>query len=114
MQTIIRRLIVAAGVLIAAAYCWRSLLHSADIDRLPAAQAQINALQTALGAYELDVGGYPNDGEGLAALTSNVGGHPGWDGPYLPRDAAAQSVGSNYIYRCCDANGEPEIEASKK
>lgn len=46
------------------------------------ANIQIQQLRTAMDIYMTDVGRYPSESEGIAALVSG-GGVPGWAGPYL-------------------------------
>jgi general secretion pathway protein G len=47
------------------------------------AYVQIQSLRAALDIFMTDVGRYPADGEGLAALVNGGGGIAGWAGPYL-------------------------------
>lgn len=47
------------------------------------AEAQISQLRAALDIFALDVGRYPSESEGLAALVANPGGLAAWNGPYL-------------------------------
>ena len=49
--------------------------------RIAAARVDIDAISTALDAYEIDNGKYPSSLQGL--LTSS--GEPNWHGPYLKR-----------------------------
>ena len=58
----------------------------------------MNNLLIALKRYNLDCGGYPGDGQGLQALTSNQG-VAGWAGPYLGRASELlDSWGTPYRY----------------
>jgi len=66
------------------------------------ASAQMNAFETALDTYRLDMGAYP---EKLEALRS--GEHPRWDGPYLPKDIPLDPWGNPYIYTTPGENGAP-------
>ena len=47
-----------------------------------AAMSQISSLETALDAYRLDVGEYP---DGLDGLIENDSGRAAWNGPYMRR-----------------------------
>ncbi|MCQ8186499.1 type II secretion system major pseudopilin GspG [Parvularcula maris] len=48
------------------------------------ARTQIEQLSTALELYNVDMGRYPTEQEGLEALVkAPAGGAQGWDGPYL-------------------------------
>ena len=44
---------------------------------------QLDSLATALDLYQLDVGHYPRQANGLAALTTRPSGEEFWKGPYL-------------------------------
>ena len=54
--------------------------------KITVAKAQMSAFQTALGAYKLDTGNFPNTDQGLQALRTLPPGVSNWDGPYLPND----------------------------
>lgn len=47
------------------------------------AQLQIESLSTALDYYQLDVGSYPNQEQGLDALWQKPDGAALWNGPYV-------------------------------
>ncbi|MEM8536410.1 MAG: type II secretion system major pseudopilin GspG [Pseudomonadota bacterium] len=78
--------------------------------RVSAAEAQIAQLRSALDIYLIETGRYPSEQEGLAALVSNAGQVPGWNGPYL-RDGnlPADPWGGDYIYTLND--GQPRIRS---
>lgn len=59
------------------------------------AEAQMNAFETALDTYRLDVGKYP---ESLENLRSS-GGNNRWNGPYLPKAIPMDPWGNPYIYK---------------
>jgi len=65
-----------------------------------AARAQIELLGAALDQYRLDVGAYPNSGQGLDALQRNPNS-PNWSGPYLKKAVPKDPWGNQYKYRCC-------------
>ena len=74
-----------------------------------AARAQIELLGAALDQYRLDVGGYPNSGQGLDALQRNPNA-PNWNGPYLKKAVPKDPWGNAYKYRCCPGqNGEYDL-----
>ena len=52
------------------------------------ARLQIDELELALDLFQLDVGRYPTDQEGLQALLLEPSSAKGWRGPYLKKDAA--------------------------
>jgi general secretion pathway protein G len=57
------------------------------------ASAQMNAFETALDTYRLDMGSYP---EKLEYLRNSE--KPRWDGPYLPKAIPMDPWGNPYIY----------------
>lgn len=60
-----------------------------------AALTQISSLETALDAYRLDVGQYP---ESLEGLIENDSDRAAWNGPYLRRDLPQDPWGNDYVY----------------
>jgi general secretion pathway protein G len=70
-----------------------------QVDRTRAARTQISQLEVALDAFEIDVGRYPANAEGLRALvekpTSNA---DGWQQGYL-KSVPQDPWGRDYIYR---------------
>ena len=74
-----------------------------------AARAQIELLGAALDQYRLDIGAYPNSGQGLDALQRNPNA-PNWNGPYLKKAVPKDPWGNQYKYRCCPGqNGEYDL-----
>jgi len=73
-----------------------------------AAKTQIEMLLTALDAFRLDVGRYPSQEEGLAALVTNPGIEK-WDGPYLKKAVPNDPWGNPYTYRIPGEHGELDI-----
>jgi general secretion pathway protein G len=74
-----------------------------------AARAQIELLGAALDQYRLDVGGYPNSGQGIESLQRNPN-VPNWNGPYLKKAVPKDPWGNAYKYRCCPGqNGEYDL-----
>lgn len=66
------------------------------------AAAQMNAFETALDTYRLDVGRYPAE---LSELRKSE--HPRWDGPYLPKELPADPWGNPYVYEVPGEDGNP-------
>lgn len=64
-----------------------------------AAKAQIDAIETALDIYRLDMGRYPSQDEGLGALVKAPENASRWQGPYLEKNIPADPWGQPYIYR---------------
>ena len=64
----------------------------------------ISDIGGALDLYMVEVGTYPNDGEGLAALLQNTGGSAVWNGPYLKKEPV-DPWGKPYEYRSPSQHG---------
>jgi general secretion pathway protein G len=80
-----------------------------DNPRPTAARAQIGAFQNALEEYRGDVGEYPGEQVGLAALWSNSGNRSNWKGPYLRKEVPVDPWGNPYLYRISPIALVPEI-----
>lgn len=66
--------------------------------RFVAAQSDINSgIKSALDAYRIDTGIYPNGTNGLAELVQNTSGVTNWHGPYLDQ-IPLDPWGNPYIY----------------
>lgn len=92
--------------------------------RVSVAHQAIERLGAVLDLYKLDVGGYPDTDQGLAALAERPSGVDSWSGPYLKSDKApldpwnrpyvyhAPSTRPGHEYDLCSGgpggvNGEP-------
>lgn len=74
------------------------------------AKLQIEDLGGALDLYRLEVGRYPNSGEGLDALVEKPAGAANWNGPYLKkRQVPKDPWGNDYQYRFPGENGEYDL-----
>jgi general secretion pathway protein G len=68
--------------------------------RSETAKVQINAIASALELYHLDVGAYPPQQVGLAALVQQPAGVARWKGPYLKKvEGLIDPWGRPYQYR---------------
>jgi general secretion pathway protein G len=52
------------------------------------ARIQVDALGAAVDAFQLDVGRFPTQEEGLQVLMERPTDAPGWEGPYLKKHAS--------------------------
>jgi general secretion pathway protein G len=72
------------------------------------AKLQIENLAAGLDLFRLDVGRYPNQPEGLAALVQRPGGAAAWKGPYIKGDGVPNDPwGHPYTYRIPGRDGRP-------
>jgi general secretion pathway protein G len=108
--TLIEMMVVVVIIALFAALVAPRLLKQGDHAKVVAAQAQINAFQTALGTYKLETSQFPSTEQGLAALRNKPGDLPNWNGPYLPKDIPNDPWGRPYIYKYPGDHGdEPDI-----
>lgn len=63
-----------------------------------AAVSQISTFGTALDAYEVDMGAYPQGKSGLNALLQQPREGTGWRGPYMQKEIPLDPWGNAYIY----------------
>jgi general secretion pathway protein G len=66
--------------------------------RRTAAVSQISTFGTALDAYEVDMGSYPQGRSGLTALLQQPREGTGWRGPYMQKEIPLDPWGNAYIY----------------
>lgn len=74
-----------------------------------AAHAQIDALETALDIYRLDMGSYPDQDLALQALVQQPENNPRWKGPYLEKSIPLDPWGQPYNYRIPGEGGEYDL-----
>jgi len=103
--TLIELLLVVVIIGILAAIVVPRLVGRSDEARISAAKGDIKSMSTALGAYEVDNGKYPNTGQGLAALLIKPSAPPepkSWKGPYLQNltELPKDPWGNEYVYLC--------------
>ncbi|MCK8600238.1 type II secretion system major pseudopilin GspG [Desulfoferrobacter suflitae] len=106
--TLIELLIVMIILGLLAALVAPKMFQKVGSSKQKAAKAQIAMLGTALDAFRLDVGRYPNAQEGLDALRKNPG-NDNWDGPYLPKDVPPDPWGKQYVYRFPGEHGDYDL-----
>jgi general secretion pathway protein G len=66
------------------------------------AKTQIETFNLALAQYFMDVGDYPSESEGLAALRdkpSSENAAKKWNGPYLQKKVPKDPWGNEYVYK---------------
>ncbi|MBL8658924.1 MAG: type II secretion system major pseudopilin GspG [Rhodospirillales bacterium] len=74
------------------------------------AKMQIERIGGALDLYRLEIGRYPTDQEGIAALVEPPAGVPRWNGPYLKKkDSVVDPWGHVYVYRMPGEHGEYDL-----
>ncbi len=93
--TLIEILVVMAIIGMLAVMVAPSIFNQQAGAQRDAALTQIASLETALDAYRLDVGQYPDSLEGLVENDSD---RAAWNGPYLRRDLPQDPWGNDYVY----------------
>ncbi len=98
--TLLELLVVLAILGLLAAIVAPQVLKYLGASRTQAAKVQIENISAALDHFDLDVGRYPTQEEGLGALIRSPQGVANWDGPYLQRASALTDPWQRkYLYR---------------
>jgi general secretion pathway protein G len=112
--TLLELLVVMVIIGLLAAYVAPRYFSQVGKSEVRAAQAQISALTSSLNTYRLDVGQYPSDEQGLAALTARPTGVAKWDGPYLQKGVPLDPWGRPYLYKSPGAHGDFDLSSLGK
>lgn len=107
--TLIELLVVLTILALLAALVVPRVFRNLDKAKINTTKAQISALESALGAYRIDVGSFPTTDQGLQGLRTRPAGVENWDGPYLPKELPLDAWGHPYVYRCPSEHGDYEI-----
>ncbi len=83
------------------------LMSALDRSKTSTAGLQTKALKQALDTMRLDLGRYPTQEEGLAALTAAPAGATNWQGPYLDSAVPSDPWGRPYLYVASAGPDEP-------
>lgn len=85
--TLIELLVVLAIIALLAGLTAPRVIRYLGSAKSQTAEVQVRSLTQALELYRLDVGRYPAQAEGLAALVRRPANAARWAGPYLDREA---------------------------
>ncbi|MFW5863867.1 MAG: type II secretion system major pseudopilin GspG [bacterium] len=80
--------------------------------KITAAKAQIGNFETALDAFEVDNGFYPEGDTGLQALVEEPSDAKNWHGPYLKKGIPNDPWGNPYNYEYPGKNNEEGYDIS--
>ena len=80
--------------------------------RRTAAVSQISTFGTALDAYEVDMGSYPQGRTGLNSLLQAPRDATSWRGPYMQKEIPLDPWGSAYLYECPGKNNPSGYDLS--
>lgn len=97
--TLIELLLVLVILSVLAAVVAPKFTARSEQARITAATTDISNLEVALDAFEIDVGRYPTNEEGLRALVQPPGTVRNWRGPYIKRGVPNDPWGNPYVYR---------------
>ncbi|MEO8927777.1 MAG: type II secretion system major pseudopilin GspG [Caulobacteraceae bacterium] len=107
--TLLEMLVVIAIIGLLMAIIGPQVLKQLDNARTHAAKIQILSAENALGVFRADVGRFPTQAEGLAALTAAPPNAAGWNGPYLTKPMPPDAWGHPYHYENPGKHGEVDI-----
>ena len=108
--TLIELLVVLAILGLLAAIVAPQVLKYLGSSRTQTSKVQIQNVASALELFRLDVGRYPTEQEGLAALVTAPAAAQNWNGPYLRRaDALRDPWGQPYHYTVPGKHGEVDV-----
>ncbi|WP_420434334.1 type II secretion system major pseudopilin GspG [Hyphobacterium sp.] len=97
--SLIEVLIAVAIIALLVALVAPRLLGQLDSSQITAARTQIRMIETALDSYRLDVGRYPSEDEGIAALAAPPPDLVDrWNGPYLDGGLPTDPWGEPFRY----------------
>lgn len=94
--TLIELLVVLVILALLATLVGPALLSNVGKGQRTTAASQVDNLESALDAYRLDVGRYP---ETLEGLSENDTGRDAWAGPYLRGEVPKDPWGNDYFYQ---------------
>jgi general secretion pathway protein G len=104
--TLIELLVVLAILGLLAAIAVPQVLKYLGRAKEDVVNVQVQALETSLDLFDLDVGRYPTDQEGLNALVQRPAGIDRWNGPYVTKATSLiDPWGRPYVYRPSDQVG---------
>ncbi len=108
--TLLELLVVLAILAIIATFAAPRVLQFLGGAKTDAAGIQIQNLSSILDLYRLEVGSYPPQDAGLAALIERPAGADDWNGPYLKKaDALTDPWGQPYLYRFPGRHGDYDL-----
>jgi general secretion pathway protein G len=108
--TLIELLVVLVILGLLAAFAAPQVLNYLGRAKTDAANAQVQNIASILDLYRLDVGSYPDEGDGLDALLEQPADAQRWNGPYVKRrDALIDPWGEMYVYRFPGEHGAYDL-----
>jgi general secretion pathway protein G len=104
--TLLELLVVVTILVALAAAVGTVALNFLGGARSDAARIQMGQIEAGLDLFRLDVGRYPTESEGLAALVERPAGAERWNGPYVKgRETLSDPWGGLFRYRAPGEDG---------
>ena len=98
--TILEVMVVLAIIALIAGLAAPRVIENFGRAKSQAAEVQLNSIKGALQLYYIDVGRYPSEAQGLAALLSAPDNVEGWRGPYIEEvENLSDPWGRQMLYR---------------
>lgn len=116
--TLMEMLVVLVVIGLIAAVAIPQVMKLLGGAKAKAARIQLQTVQNGLNYFQLDVGRFPTESEGLKALTTAPQGDAAWSGPYVRNDKQlidpwgrpliykAQAEGKPYVLETLGADGK--------
>lgn len=96
--TIIELMVVITIIGILASLVAPKFMGKLETAKIKTTRAQLEMFSTSLDSFNLDVGRYPTESEGLKVLWTKTKDIRGYDGPYLPKPVHSDAWGNPYTY----------------
>jgi general secretion pathway protein G len=107
--TLLELLVVMVILGLLAGYVGPRYFAQVGKSEVKATRAQMDALEKALEQYRLDVGRFPSNAQGLAALFAKPDNEPRWAGPYLKKAPPPDAWGRSFQYKSPGDHGEFDL-----
>ena len=108
--TLVELLVVLAILGLLVALATPRVIRYLGTAKTDTARIQIQKLGGVLDLYRLEIGRYPTEEEGLAALVDRPPQVEAWNGPYLKnRESLIDPWGTPYVYRSPGEHGEYDL-----
>jgi general secretion pathway protein G len=105
--TLMEMLVVLVVIGLIAAVAIPQVMKLLGNAKAKAAKIQIQTLENGLNYFQLDMGRYPTDQEGLQALVKAPVGADSWSGPYIRNDKQLTDPWGHAMVYKAEADGKP-------
>ena len=105
--TLMEMLVVLVVIGLIAAVAIPQVMKLLGNAKAKAAKIQIQTLENGLNYFQLDMGRFPTDQEGLNALVKAPSGADSWSGPYVRSDKQLTDPWGHPVVYKAEADGKP-------